>query len=284
MLLYIDFINKIIYIMAPKCGSTTIAKMLNIDLHTKYSDVELENLMNPEYKKIIILRKSVVDRFLSGFYEDLFNNTCYDNMNVTFEDYLLFLQECFEKKIPNVNKINILNEEDIPVWFGNDSGYTLSITDENGDFRSHIMTQKYAIKHITDKIQCKNVQLIDLHDLSSILPLNVELHNVKEKLDNLPSEYVDISNIILSKIKSNRIIISSKLLNEEQQKIITNIYEEDLIFFKELEEKFVYNNTQEALDKKYILPLKYGNGLEKGNYWYSFRYYQGYNHDKIPYK
>ena len=240
MLLYIDFINKIIYIMAPKCGTTTIAKMLNIDLHTEYSDVELENLMNPEYKKIIILRKSVVDRFLSGFYEDLFNNTCYDNMNVTFEDYLLFLQECFEKKIPKVDKINILNGEDIPVWFGNDSGYTLSITDTNGIFCSHIMSQKYAIKHITDKIQCKNVQLIDLPDLSSILPLNVKLHNVKKKIDNLPSEYVNISNIPLSKIKSNRIIISSKLLNEEQQKIITNIYEEDLIFFKELEEKFVY--------------------------------------------
>jgi len=74
MIVFLDETNKVFYIMPPKCGTTTIAKMLNVDLHSIY---DLSNINNTEYKKVIIIRKDIVDRFLSGFYEDLFNNTCY---------------------------------------------------------------------------------------------------------------------------------------------------------------------------------------------------------------
>ena len=57
MLLKFDNYNKIIYIMAPKCSTTTIANMLNMDLHQPYTKEDLNNLNNLEYKKIIILRK-----------------------------------------------------------------------------------------------------------------------------------------------------------------------------------------------------------------------------------
>ena len=157
MLYFTDNCNKIIYIMAPKCGTTSIANMLNVSLHDK---MDLTNLNNPEYKKIIIIRESVIDRFLCGFYEDLFNNTCYDKMDITFNDYLLFLYKCFKEKIPNVTNTKMYNGLNIPVWFGNCSGCTLSITDDNGNFCSHIMSQKYAISGIVKNIQCKNVELI----------------------------------------------------------------------------------------------------------------------------
>ena len=236
MIFYIDFINKIIYIMAPKCGTTTISNILNVDLHKEYSEVDLNNLNNPEYKKIIIIRESVIDRFLSGFYEDLFNNSCYDNMNITFNDYLIFLYNCYKEKKPNVNNINI-NNINIPVWFGNCSNQTLNITDKEGNFCSHIMSQKYAISNIVNMIECKNIKIIDLKNLSDILPKSTKKFNIKEKIEKLPDK-INFSEISLSYIKSNRLIISSKFLNEKQKEIILDIYKEDLLFFNELEEKF----------------------------------------------
>lgn len=236
MLIYFDHRNKIIYIMAPKCGTTTIAKMLNVNLHIKYDEKDMKKLNNSEYKKIIIIRKSVIDRFLSGFYEDLFNNTCYDNMHVTFSDYLLFLYECFKKRIPNVNNMNIYNNKNVPVWFGNCSGVTRNITDDNGNFKSHLMSQKYAINNIVNNIKCKNVQVIDINDLSNILP-TTEKCNVKKKIEEIPNGF-DVSSTLLSTLKSKRIIISDIFLDEKQKMIILDMYKEDLLFFNELEQKF----------------------------------------------
>ena len=54
MHIFVDNIKKIIYIMSPKCGSQSIAHMLNVNLDTKY---KLTNINNPEYKKIIIIKK-----------------------------------------------------------------------------------------------------------------------------------------------------------------------------------------------------------------------------------
>lgn len=235
MLIFIDNSNKIIYIMAPKCGTTTIANMLNVSVNHKYSNEELDNLNNPEYKKIIIIRKSIVDRFLSGFYEDLFNNSCYNNMDITFDNYLNFLYKCHNNKIPNVNNINIYNEVNIPVWFGNCSDVYNNITDNNGNFCSHIMSQKYALYNIVNNIKCKNVEIIELNNLSVILP-QIEKKNVKNKIDKLPNG-LNISDMTLSYIKSNKIIISSIFLNEKQQQIILDIYKEDIVFLNELDEK-----------------------------------------------
>ena len=38
MILFIDNDNKKIYIVAPKCGNTTIARMLNVNLHYNYKN------------------------------------------------------------------------------------------------------------------------------------------------------------------------------------------------------------------------------------------------------
>lgn len=237
MICFNDELQKIIYIMAPKCGTTTIAKMLNINIHTPY---DLTNINNLEYKIIIIIRKNIIERFLSGFYEDLFNNTCYDNMNITFNDYLLFLYKCFQEKIANVNNISCYNKNmNVGVWYGNCSGYYLNLTDNYGNFVSHIQSQKYAISNIVNLIENKqNVKIIELNNLS-IISKNIK-ENVKPKINN--NEINNFSDLTLEYIKKNRIIISEMLLNEKQKKIINNIYKEDLDFIAELEKKFdTYN-------------------------------------------
>jgi len=238
MLLFIDNCNKIIYIMAPKCGTNSIADLLHVNIHKEYTNSELDNLNNPEYKKIIIIRKFIIDRFLSGFYEDLFNNTCYNNMDITFNDYLLFLYKCYKDKIPNVNNMNVYNGLDIPIWFGNCSKVSRSITNHNGDFCSHIQSQKYSIFNIINEIKCKNIQLIELNNLSLIIP-QIKKKNVKKKMLKIPNNF-DISNLSLAHIKRNIIIIPSNYLTTFQKQIILDMYEEDIKFFRELEEKFKY--------------------------------------------
>ena len=230
MFLYVDNKEKVCYIMAPKCGSHTISKFLNTPLHHAYSE---NHLHDDDYKKIIIIRKDLIDRFLSGFYEDLFNNTCYDNMNITFNDYLFFLFKCYNEKIANVNNLQVFTGKDQPVWFGNCSGVTKNITDKDGNFCSHIMSQKYAIGNIC-KIIRKNVEIVDLNDLHKILS-NIEKCHVREKKTFTD---FDATNIPLCDIKKQKLIMSKDNLNENQRKIILEIYKEDVKFFKKLQDRF----------------------------------------------
>jgi hypothetical protein len=226
--------------MAPKCGSTTIANMLDVSLHTK---PDLSFINNPEYKKIIIIRKNVVERFLSGFYEDLFNNFCYENLNITFNDYLLFLYKCFQQKIPYVDNIKIYNEDNeeyiMPIWCGNCSNKIFPITNYEGVFCAHLQSQKFAINDIVRLIKDKtNVKIIELNDLSKLT--NSLKKNEKKKLLKMPDGINDFSELMLSYIKKNRIIINENLLTDKQKEIILDIYNEDIIFINNLEENFSY--------------------------------------------
>lgn len=221
--------------MAPKCGTTSIASMLNEDMLKDYTNEIIEHLNNPEYKKIIIIRRSIISRFLSGFYEDLLNNSCYDNMDITFHDYLLFLYNCYKKKIPNVSIVNTFDVK-YPIWFGEHSNVKLSITDENGLFCSHIMSQKYAISNTTNIITCKNVQLIELEKLSKWIS-NVSKCNVKNKNTHDFSN-CSFSNLKISYIKSNEIIVSKESLTDDEINMINEIYNEDYVFLQELVDKY----------------------------------------------
>jgi hypothetical protein len=227
--------------MPVKCGTTTIANILSVDLQHCYTREELNNLNNPEYKKIIIIRKNLIDKFLSGFYEDLFNNSCYDTMDIAFNYYLFFLYKCYKEKRANLNTIEI-NNVTIPIWFGNCSNVYKNITDKNGNFCSHLQTQKYSIYHIIQYITCKNTFLIELNNLSSILPIDKKC-NTKNKLNTLPND-VNILNITLSNMKKNKIIFSEHVLNKTQKDIILDMYKEDVLFINELEKKFNYINTK----------------------------------------
>lgn len=231
MLIFLDNNNKTYYIMAPKCGTTTIAKILNTELNAMCN---LSNINNPEYKKVIIVRKNLVHRFLSGFYEDLFNNVCYSNINIKFNDYLLFLYDCFKKKHPCINNMEIYNKQDIPIWYGNCSGYSLPITDDEGNFTSHIQSQCFAIKNIIGLLKNKtNVVIVELNKLSKYLN-NTLRENVKQSI------YFDgnFSELSLSYIKNHRIIINDDGLTDNQKKLILEIYKEDEIFINDLEQNF----------------------------------------------
>ena len=232
MLYFIDYKTKRVYIMAPKSGTTTIASYLQVPLH--YIDENIQTILRDNsFMKIIIYRENLVSRFLSGFYEDLFNNSCYDDMEVTFDEYLLFIYQCFVKTIPNVNNMSIITNKNIPVWFGNCSNQTLNITDASGNFCSHIMSQWYAIHELVGQIKGDNVKLIELNSLNKFLENDIRC-NVKPK----STGHSNIGSLTLSDIKQHRIIVSEDNLNSTQKNIILQMYNEDVLFIDQLKRSY----------------------------------------------
>jgi hypothetical protein len=238
MLFYINYNKKEIYITSPKVGTTTISNYLKVNLHEKYEIKDYINNIN--YKKIIIFRECVIERFLSGFYEDLFNNTCYNNCNISFENYLDFLYKCFENKTKNCNNLNMCSNINYEIWWGNCSGKKLNLTNDNGIFISHIQSQKYAINHLINLIDDKNMNntfLLNLKDLSSYLNSN----NISNKKNYLTlNNYQDINKISLSTLKNERIIVKKNYLKNKELNKILKIYNEDILFIENLKKKFKY--------------------------------------------
>ena len=240
MKIYVDYTNNRIFILAQKCGNNTIANYLNVGLHIKYSNID-NMLNNKKFIKIIILRTDIIDRFLSGFNEDLYSNHCYNNMDVTFNDYLNFLNKCFQRKIPNVNNMSCCSDNNSPVWFGNCSKVYKNITDNNGHFQSHIQSQKLAIANIVNNIKDKNIHLLDLKNLSEFINTDtIKNQKIKKTYD------IDISNMKICDIKKQHILFSKNNLSIRQQNIISKMYNEDLIFINELSSKYKWINV----DKK----------------------------------
>jgi 16S rRNA G966 N2-methylase RsmD len=130
--------------------------------------------------------------------------------------------------------MQIYNTQDIPIWYGNCSGYTLAITNDEGDFTSHLISQCFAIKDIVSLLENKtNVVVVELNKLSTYLN-NTLRENVKQSI------YFDgkFSEMTLSYIKEQRIIINDDGLTDNQKKLILEMYEEDEIFINNLENKF----------------------------------------------
>jgi hypothetical protein len=231
MILFADYSNKIVFIVPPKCGNHTISKWLNIELHTP---IDNDLLLDDTFTKLIIYRDDIIDRFLSGFYEDLLNNSCYDNMDITFDDYLLFLYECFNNKIPNVDNLSNYLNKDAPVWFGNCHEKSSNITDANGCFCSHIQSQSYTINIFLDHID-SNVKIIELNDISKITNNNNKYNEkIKCRID------VDLSILKLCDIKMNNIIISKECLSDDHKSLILLMFNEDRIIINQLIDKFDY--------------------------------------------
>ena len=233
MVFYIDYKRKNVYITSPKCGCTSISNYLNTEWEPKYVNNEFTN---NSFTKFVIFRQDILERFLSGFYEDLISNTCFDNIEVTFNDYLLFLYKCFKEKIPNVNNLSIFLNKDIPVWWGNCSNKTLNLTDSNGDFICHIQTQKFALEyHFFQLIKNdKNVKVIEFNSFFKLFPME------KKRSRNKSNYYLNFGQRKLCDIKKHNWIIDKECLNETQKKMILEIYDEDIKFFNELKLNFKY--------------------------------------------
>jgi len=218
--------------MAPKCGTTTISTYLKTN--NNYKDYDMDILFDKNYLKLIIYRENIIERFISGFYEDLFNNSCYDNIDITFNDYLLFLYNCFKNKISNVNSININLNKNIPVWWGNCSNVFLPITNNDGVFISHIQSQKYAISPLINLLIDDNVKIIELNNINSVIGSDLKC-NVKNKI---LYDDINLFTIKLCELKKNKVIISPNMLNNKQKDIILKIYQEDIDYINELKFKY----------------------------------------------
>lgn len=237
MKLFIDYNNNDVFIMAPKCGTTTIANYLNISMHIKYDQSEINRVLSDSnYRKLILYKSNIVDRFLSGFTEDLLNNNCYNDMDISFSTYLQFLHHCYQNKIPNVTNLNVFLKKDYPVYFGQCSNNMIAITNDNGIFQSHIQTQKFALQCYVDIIQQsevenKNCFIIEMNNLNSFINEGFIKNNKTQ------SNYCTETKPLCI-IKQMREKINHQLISDENRKIINDICSEDLDFIKELEYNF----------------------------------------------
>jgi hypothetical protein len=218
--------------MSPKCGTQTISYFLGVELHQEY-DVK-DEFINDDYKKYIIFREDIIERFLSGFNEDLYSNTCYDNMNITFHDCVQCLYQHYIKKTPELRNLHI-NDVNYPIWFGEEpNSIKLSITDECGNFCSHILSQTFSIKNITDLIKGKNVFIVELNNLHKLLGNdNCIIKNRKDKDETLNLSFMNIN-----EIKEKCYCLTSKNINKEDQNIILDMYLEDINFINELKKEY----------------------------------------------
>lgn len=236
MLIFIDNLNKYIFIASPKCGNTSMSHYLNVDLHIKYYNIE-DKLNDNNYLKIIVVR-DIYERFISGFNEDLNNNDCYEDLNINFDQYLDFLKFCNDNKIKNCNNLNsYFKDLNVEIWWGQCSNKKLNITDSNGLILGHISSQKYNLENIINKIKDNNVKIIDIKDLSNYIG-NIKKNNKSDINNNYDN------NTKLSEIKKNRaFFVKSKLLTKRNINIIKHIYYEDIEFIENLNIKYNNNNN-----------------------------------------
>lgn len=94
--------------------------------------------MNDEtFVKIIIICHNLVDRFLSGFYGDLFNNKCYNIVDISFIYYLNFLYYCFFNIIKNINNLNVYFCINQKICYDNCSNLLFSTTNNENLFHTY---------------------------------------------------------------------------------------------------------------------------------------------------
>jgi hypothetical protein len=244
MTCYIDYINKFCFISSPKCGTQTLSKVLKIPIDKLYPFEEITCVLkDSSYKKIIIVR-DIIDRFISGFYEDLKNNSCYYNIDITFIEYVNFIYYCFKNKIKQVNNLNVyFKEYDQIIEWGNCSNLSLPITDEEGKISGHLIYQKSHLKPFIDIITNtdKNIDVIELDQLSKYTNIR---ENKKHYVDDLNDETYNYKTL-LSKLKKDKIYPNKhKMLNEEIINMINDIYMEDIEYINYIKQNFSYSNKQ----------------------------------------
>jgi hypothetical protein len=241
MIIYIDKKNKKCFISAPKCGNHTISNYLKVPLHVKYSIEEINNcLTDNNYQKIIIVR-NVYDRFISGFYEDLKNNKCYNNINISFYEYCKFLKYIFDNKIQNVTNLNVyFSNIDANINWGNCSNKSLPITNSTGSISGHLRSLKESINKWEKKIQGDNVKVIYIEELSKYLGFYEKFNCKSSSSENNYDYNTPLSTLHETIIKSNVYPLKNNMFNEEIKQIIMHIYKSDIDYIYYLNSK--YNN------------------------------------------
>lgn len=241
MTIFIDFINNTCFILSPKCGTQTVSKYLRLPINISYNRNEIiKVLKDPEFKKIIVVR-DIIDRFFSGFYEDLKNNNCYLDLDISFYDYIKFLYFCNDNKIKNVNNLKIYYaDKNKLIEWGGCSGRRLPITDSSGCLSGHIIHQKIHIQPYISLLESTdNVEIIDIKELNEITNIH---ENSKSYTDSNDDAYN--YNSLLSDLKKNKIFPKKeKMLNSKIKNIINHIYFCDNEYIESIKLKFPKKNS-----------------------------------------
>ena len=243
MIIYIDWKNKKCFIAAPKCGNQTLSAYLNIPLDYEYTDEEINKcLTDNNYQKIIIIR-DIVDRFISGFYEDLLNNNCYNSINISFYEYCKFLRYIFDNKIKNVTNLNVYFKNiDANINWGNCSNLSHPITNSNGLIDGHIISLTNSIKNFEEIIQGDNVKIIDINELNNyFIDFDAKINCKVTDIDNTSNYNTNLSEFkkLVDELKVYP--IKNNMINEEIKEIIMYIYKTDIDYIHYLKNK--YNHT-----------------------------------------
>jgi hypothetical protein len=266
MFFLVDNNNKIIFGWSAKCGCSHIKNIYwflqtcNLDnsIHTP-KDINLlpDDIHN--YTTIIIIRDPY-KRIVSGFLDKYAHEGQYRHL---WKDSFLSFSQFVDK---------VINNE----WEIIDRHHFTPQTTEC--FDKKILLSKIIKFYDIGNIDYEFIEQLYNKKIPEYVINKKEGHerNIRAKLKGYYDKYVYDLNID-DYIDYN--IDIKYFYNEEIREKVFNFYIEDFIFF--------YQNGIDYIKmsyKKNILPLKYGNGLEKGNYWFSFRSYQGYNNNKISYK
>lgn len=235
MTIFIDFINSRCFILSPKCGTQTLSKYLKIPINMSYEKSEILNILKDKsFKKIIVVR-DVIDRFFSGFYEDLKNNKCYLDMNLSFFEYIKFICYCHDNKIKNVNNTSIYYPDNNNlIYWGGCSRLNLPITDSSGNLSGHIISQKIHLRSCVDLLEPDdNVEIIDITELTKITNIQENVKSYTEE-DNKYNYDTLISDLKKAKIYPKK----EYMLNKVITNIINHIYISDIIYIKSIKNKF----------------------------------------------
>lgn len=243
MPIYIDYIDNRCFILSPKCGTQTISKYLKIPINISYErDEIIEILKDKDFRKIIVIR-DIYDRFFSGFYEDLKNNNCYLNLDITFFEYIKFLLFCYDNKVKNVNNLNVyFKDKNNLIEWGGCSSLNLNITDQDGNLSGHIVHQFNHIKPYINILDVNdNVEVIDVNELSKITNIheNNKTYNKYYNCQNNNSEKKFDYNSKLSDIKKSGIFPKKeKMINPTIKRILKHIYINDLKLINQIKNTF----------------------------------------------
>jgi len=235
MTIFVDFVNSKCFILSPKCGTQTLSKYLKIPINISYEQSEILNILKDKsFKKIIVVR-DVIDRFFSGFYEDLKHNDCYLDLNISFFDYIKFICYCHDNKIKNINNISIYYpDKNNSIYWGACSGLKLPVTDSSGKLSGHIISQKIHLSYCVDLLEPDdNVEIIDISELSKITNIqeNVKHYTEEDKKYNYDTLISDLK-------KANIYPKKEYMLNNIITNIINHIYISDIIYIESIKNKF----------------------------------------------
>lgn len=254
--------HKILFILSHKCGQCTISTYLKRldnntnDIHADYYNDNRKEISEEylSYFKILILRNPY-ERFVSGFLQECIiqNNEKYKKIDMTFEEYCLFLLSIYDKN--NINKYSINfthnDEKNVNKLDGHLQSQFVEISDALNMYGK-------SIDIITDLKNINNV-LKTINNKLNVNIITTEKNNAKKYF----KEYThSATKMLISDIAKGRSYPTwNYFYNDKIKNIIDQIYHEDFDLLKK------YNMFQNVkINYSEVEQLKLNMNLSKKIY------------------